>query len=311
MTRIVVIRAGALGDVLLSLPALRALRRRYPDATIDAVGYPDNWQVAGSLVDRIISIDSPMFSGLYTPDGDSRLIEWLRGADLVVAWTVRDPGSALRAADAGEVIWISPLPPPACHAAVWLAQSAMGSDAGAFVRRHWRLELRPEEIREARRLLADLGLERPIILHPGAGAAWKRWPAERFAHVAWQLRSQRREVLLVAGPADEAPVHAVQPTGRPFPVARDLPLRTLAALLSLGDCYLGNDSGITHLAAMAGARTVALFGPTDPALWSPLGPATVLRGCTSTTRQQGKIRVCHDPSCLESIGEETVLRAIV
>ena len=73
------------------------------------------------------------------------------------------------------------------------------------------------------------------------------------------------------GPADEsaaAPLAALPGAV----VARDLPLRVLAGRLAGAGLYLGNDSGVSHLAAAAGAPTLALFGPTDPAVWSPVGP---------------------------------------
>jgi heptosyltransferase-2 len=109
-----------------------------------------------------------------------------------------------------------------------------------------------------------------IAIHPGSGSPSKNWPADRFAAVARAL-SPHRPWLLIAGPADAA---AVAPLAqRPGAiVARDLPLRVLGALLARARLYIGNDSGITHLAAAYGAPTLALFGPTDPAQWSPVGP---------------------------------------
>jgi heptosyltransferase-3 len=104
--------------------------------------------------------------------------------------------------------------------------------------------------------------------------------------------------VLVQGPADEEAVAMVLGTigGDVPPVLSGLPVCDLAALLSLCAAYLGNDSGVTHLAAAAGTPAVALFGPTDPAVWGPRGPrATILRG------EQGR---------LESISVEMVVEAL-
>jgi heptosyltransferase-2 len=106
-----------------------------------------------------------------------------------------------------------------------------------------------------------------LAVHPGSGSRAKNWPLERFTETASRL-SPERPWLLVAGPAEE---ELDAPPGARL--ARNLPLRTLGALLARAGLFLGNDSGISHLAAACGTRTLALFGPTDPAQWAPVGPA--------------------------------------
>ena len=83
------------------------------------------------------------------------------------------------------------------------------------------------------------------------------------------------------GPADDDAA-ALLETVPGACVARDLPLRVLAALLARAGAYVGNDSGVTHLAAASGAPTIALFGPTDPRVWAPLGPRRRGRRAAST-----------------------------
>jgi ADP-heptose:LPS heptosyltransferase len=106
-----------------------------------------------------------------------------------------------------------------------------------------------------------------LAVHPGSGSRVKNWPFDRFIETARRL-SPGRPWLLVLGPAED--------DVRPPPdarLARDLPLRTLGAVLARAGLFLGNDSGVTHLAAACGTRTLALFGPTDPAQWAPVGGA--------------------------------------
>jgi heptosyltransferase-2 len=111
-----------------------------------------------------------------------------------------------------------------------------------------------------------------VAVHPGSGSPAKNWPCERFAAVARKL-SPGRPCLLVLGPAE-----AAAPPFEGAIAARSWPVRALGAALSRAGVFLGNDSGISHLAAAAGAPTLALFGPTDPAIWAPVGPrATSLR----------------------------------
>jgi ADP-heptose:LPS heptosyltransferase len=89
-------------------------------------------------------------------------------------------------------------------------------------------------------------------------------------------------------------------------VLRDLPLPQLAAKLAAAALYIGNDSGVTHLAAAAGAPTIALFGPTDPATWAPIGTVRVLRHCDARASVPRQIRVC-EGDCLERITVAEVL----
>jgi heptosyltransferase-2 len=107
-------------------------------------------------------------------------------------------------------------------------------------------------------------------LHPGSGSLRKNWPADRFAALV-ALVSRDRPWLLVEGPADAAPAAELARVPRACR-AQGLPPRILGALLSQAGAYVGNDSGVTHLAAAWGAPTLGLFGPTSPDVWAPLGP---------------------------------------
>jgi len=113
-----------------------------------------------------------------------------------------------------------------------------------------------------------------LVVQPGSGSASKNWPAEQFAATieAVRLRLGLPTVVL-AGPADAAAIQRLSHlTARPVPVLADLPLLVVAAVLLRARAYLGNDSGLAHLAGQLGLPTLALFGPTDPELWRPLGP---------------------------------------
>jgi ADP-heptose:LPS heptosyltransferase len=117
-----------------------------------------------------------------------------------------------------------------------------------------------------------IGRREVIVLQPGAGSAAKAWPG--FAVLARRLRSASMSVVALAGPADAAAVEALvaaEALDRDA-LARDWPLPRIAALFSLARAAVGNDSGPTHLAAAVGCPTVAVFGPTDPDRWAPVGP---------------------------------------
>jgi hypothetical protein len=138
--------------------------------------------------------------------------------------------------------------------------------------------LRLDEV-EKHRALYGLGLDAVpaggfVAIHPGSGGRSKCWPAQRFARVAVDLACRDGVVPLVFfGPADTSAreeFEAAVPPGVEWQPVEMRPLREVLALLSLARGYIGNDSGISHLAARV-CPTVAIFGPSNPQVWSPVG----------------------------------------
>ena len=139
--------------------------------------------------------------------------------------------------------------------------------------------------KKARAALKELGLlisrqpaSRPVVIHVGSGAREKCWPLENFISLGLQLVSRdapRAPVVFVLGPAEierlDKPLLAQ--LRKNFPVLEEPPLETLAGVLATCGRYIGNDSGVSHLAAAVGAPTLALFGPTNPRHFAPLGPS--------------------------------------
>jgi heptosyltransferase-3 len=122
---------------------------------------------------------------------------------------------------------------------------------------------------------------RPIVVHPGSGGRRKCWPLHKFERVVRTLRSEGRDVRWLIGDV-EVETHGealrTRLSGTADVLIEPDPAR-LAEQLAGAAAYLGNDAGPSHLAAAVGTPTVALFGPTDPAVWGPIGPAVVtLRG---------------------------------
>ena len=136
------------------------------------------------------------------------------------------------------------------------------------------LALRPEDVDAARWMASQCGLEpgRYVLLMPGSGSRDKNWPAKNYLELARHL-SLRGAVVAVLGPAEER----LRPVFSTIPNICNPPLGTLGGLARLSAAFIGNDSGVSHLAAASGAPGVVIFGPTDPARWRPAGAVTVLR----------------------------------
>jgi ADP-heptose:LPS heptosyltransferase len=190
----------------------------------------------------------------------------IASAGLVVAWTRGEAAREALESLHPRVLSCDPTPPPeGPHASEWLARALL--PLGLDVRpAPPPLAFTEEELRDARAATSALppGF---LALHPGSGSPSKNWPFPRFVETARRL-ARGAPWLLLLGPAEEA----VTPPPDAL-VARGWPLRRLAAAVSAAGLFLGNDSGASHLAAAAGAPTLALFGPTDPAVWAPIGGA--------------------------------------
>jgi ADP-heptose:LPS heptosyltransferase len=160
-------------------------------------------------------------------------------------------------------------------------------------------ELAPGAARmeEGRRALAGAGGEgRSMVIHPGSGGAAKKWPMKRFLKVAARLEAAGWRVYWSFGEADEDEREAWRAAGSPGTALEEGELGRLAAVLAQADGYLGNDSGVTHLAAAAGCRTLALFGPSDADKWAPKG--------------RGGVRVLRAPAdCMGELSVDAVWAA--
>jgi heptosyltransferase-3 len=300
--RVVVFRPGALGDALLAFPALAALRRAWPDGQLTLVARADVLPVAraAGLCDAAYPYDLPAWSGLWSGGEATGVDPLLRavvgGADAIIAW-LRDPaGDIARALAAlgAKVAIVAPGQPsspshaehvePASgeHVTLYLLRTLAPLGVATTAPEHadpgWRARWLRQGIlvgvARERREPPALPEGRVVALHPGSGGAAKRWPPERFAGLARRLRAARYTPLLIEGPADAAPVAAIGATlaDAPVAVARNLTLMELAQALARCVAYVGNDSGVSHLAGLLGCPTLVLFGPSDPALWAPIGP---------------------------------------
>jgi ADP-heptose:LPS heptosyltransferase len=269
MSRILIVRAGALGDVLLLRPVVASLRRAHIDVTLMAPARSGSVLVGDGSDDaqRLLVWDGcDVARLLLAGDGadDAARRETFGTYDAVLCYS-RSPEIAPRLAALSDRVIAHDPTPRSGHAADWLAQplSALGIP-----------QIVPSKLTplldEADRALLGRLPDRFLAIHPGSGSPRKNWPADRFAALATRL-SNGLPWLLSLGPADEAEAAALRGTASAV-TTRDLPPRRLGALLSRAGLYIGNDSGVSHLAAACGVATVALFGPTDPKTWAPLGP---------------------------------------
>lgn len=258
-------RAGALGDLLLLRRAVASLHASghvvhllAPDGPAGALRGPGPSEVPHLLP---WEGSASLFRG-PDPRGAHALpyeaaVAFTRGTDLV---------RNLRAA-IPTVVARDPIPPRDLAAARWYAGAlrVLGvADAGPPA------PIAPSAAEQAAAAAVVCDLPpRFVAVHPGSGSAAKNWPAARFADLLDALGETR--FLLVRGPADDEACRALAARHPGAVLADSLPVRVLGATLAAAGVYVGNDSGVTHLAATFGTPTVALFGPTDARVWAPDG----------------------------------------
>jgi hypothetical protein len=229
-----------------------------------------------AAIGQLLPWESASMSELFTDTGPSRSLRGTLAAfDAAVAYS-RDAGLARHLASIVPRLLVHDPAPPlgSGHAAEWLARavSSLGAPcAGAPPL----LEATSHEREHAAAFVRDLP-DGFLAVHPGSGSPSKSWPADRFSRLVDALAAPR--FLLVEGPADAQAAAALRASHQAAVVARGLTPRILGAVLARAGAFVGNDSGVSHLAAAWGAPTVALFGPTDPGVWSPVGPrVTIVR----------------------------------
>jgi ADP-heptose:LPS heptosyltransferase len=164
---------------------------------------------------------------------------------------------------------------------------------------------------KARQLFAELGIvshEPLLVIHPGSGSRAKCLRPQAMASVVQRLVNDHWQVVLLEGPADRDHVQAtLDLSSRPLPVVRNADLILVASVLTYARMYIGHDSGITHLAALLGIPTLALFGPTDPARWGPRGASVMtLRGAPCQCASWEAVLSCSQRVCLNIVPDRIV-----
>jgi predicted lipopolysaccharide heptosyltransferase III len=328
MRNILVIKLRYLGDVLLATPVFRALRERFPDARISVAV---NAGTEGVLADNP-DLDEVLVVERGPLRAQVRFLRDLRRRrfDAVVDLTDGDrsallgrlTGAPVRVGFNEEHRWRGLLytrvvtSRPSTHRVERDLEAVrpLGIEpkAGPLV-----LQVPASTEEEAARLLREVGIQDDasrgplVMLQPGARYWFKAWPAERFAELADRLAESHGCRVVVGGsPAERDLGEAVCAEARTKPanLAGRTTLCVLAAILKRCALFIGNDNGPMHMAAALGVPVVALFGPSDPAVWGPRGEKAVViykgldcRACFHPTCTRG------DQSCMKLISVDEVL----
>jgi ADP-heptose:LPS heptosyltransferase len=293
--KILVVRGGALGDFILTLPVLAALRRRFPTHSLEILGYkpPASLALASGLADRVSALESPLLAGFFARDGSwsAQAAEYFAGFELIISY-VYDP----------ETIFQSNV--LRCGTAQFLAGPHRPDESSQS--HATRTLLRPLEILgisqadpRPRLVLpgpAEPGALKRLAVHPGSGSAQKNWPETKWAEFLQRLTTETCwHFLLIGGEAEGARCErlaAALPTDR-VRLARNLPPVELAQKMRSCAAFIGHDSGVTHLAAALDLPGLVLWGPSNESVWRPMSD---------------RLRILRFAGGLDALPVETVLR---
>jgi ADP-heptose:LPS heptosyltransferase len=303
--KLLIIHQGALGDFILTLPAIIRLQKYYD--VIDTLSQSGigNLAKALGLVKKSYPLEAAYVASLFTDQIDSKIKTFLTSYANIVLFTLSDQlEQTIRRIASAPVCCISPKPPE--YMRLHLTEFVLENLVNCGL------------IKKADAVVGDIPLPKrsnrskysdKVLLHPGAGSKRKRWPITNFLEVEAMFRADGLKPEFILGPAEEALVDALLRTKRTVHIRMDL--TELAALLNSVGGYIGNDSGASHLAAFLGVPTAVIFGPADPKRWTPVGryvaivrPELECRPCFETEKAN-----CDGSECLHGTTPEKVIEA--
>jgi heptosyltransferase-2 len=281
MKRVLVVRGGAIGDFIFTLPVLEALRMRDPQVEVDILGHAGIAELAVGRrhAANLRRVDGAEWAALFSPGG--RLAEaerrYLAGFDETFCiWPDADGviGENLLRAGSVKVVSVDPTPVEGkdVHVVDHIARQC--EKAGLeikFREPHLYPSVRDRVWAEHYMRISGAG-DRPLLaLSPGSGSPSKNWPVQHYATLARDWMRRSGHALIVTGPAEETLAGELRDSlgeDGVFFLSNE-PLPCMAATIERCEGFVGNDSGITHIAAAVRTPTLAIFGRTNPAIWRP------------------------------------------
>jgi heptosyltransferase III len=269
---VLILHTGALGDFILAWPLILALGRIHPQSRIIVVTHASK----GALAEAALHVESAdieqgwhaLFgAGMPPPERPAKLIE---AAHAIYNFVSPDDAALKPLAPQAQIATLRPTPPAdyAKHASQHLLDQLAKTPPVKSAVEQMLKSINLRGISTGRSHDGD------VVVHPGSGSRDKCWPVERFLKVIERLRRNRKEVRVLLGEVEmerfsDAEVKALEGAAS---VRRPGTYLELFNELRTASLFIGNDSGPSHLAGVMGLPTIALFGPTDPAVWKPMGP---------------------------------------
>ncbi len=316
--KLLIIHQGAIGDIVSIFPAIIRLKEKF--CRIDAICKKSIGKLASSLklIEIFYPVEAAFFSSVFSGKADSRIIDILRSYDEIILFSYSQELESIISGIVNRKIYrIHPRPDASLE--IHILNHVLNRLAENRLIRNSNWNAASPENDYFKRLREQKEPPPPldhlkILIHPGSGSARKNWKPSSFIKIFNKIESLGMNPEIILGPAEhnlyEIFVRSL-PAGSEVHVLSDL--GDLVTILSLSAGFIGNDSGISHLAAFTGIPTVVIFGPSSPKRWKPFGRSVeVLRSETdcSPCFETGKSD-CKEMKCLERITPEVVINAFL
>jgi ADP-heptose:LPS heptosyltransferase len=300
--------SGALGDFITTIPAISYWIKHNENMRLIMLGDPliGKFATETGTVHGFLDVNQSRYAALFSDRLGQEISKLLAPFSQAIAFADDDSPLIANLHTAGiECLSQPPYPSKRMHVVDYHLSLFTKVSKLTQEEKTPRIKIPPNTIAESDPIIPlDTRL---IAIHPGSGSVKKNWPFERFLSVADHFRAKARPIVWIAGPAEK---------GLVFPETDYLfvnqPLLALARLLCRCELFIGNDGGITHLAAALGCRTIALFGPSDPVVWAPRGNKVTIvykNSPCSPCHLDSSSSCTGDQSCLNDISVQHVLSA--
>jgi ADP-heptose:LPS heptosyltransferase len=302
-----VYHTGALGDFITAVPALSLWKARNKNHRLVLLGNPAVGEFAkdAGVVDDYGDVDDYSFLPLFLDDFSPDVNKILSPFHAAILFAAPDSPviSNFKQSGIKKLFWQPPFPASRTPAVDYHLSLFTDPQSLEQAEKVPRFTFPETLLKKSLNVIPEH--QTPVALHPGSGSRKKNWPFERWLLLAESLRKKRIPLVWLLGPAERR----VAVPSHDYAVVNQ-PLSLCAALLSRCRAFVGNDSGMAHLAAAAGCRTVALFGPSDPAVWAPRGRDVRViykpKPCSPCHRSATAPLSC-DKDCMRAITVEKVL----
>lgn len=315
MKKLLIIHQGALGDFIMTFPVMIALRQVY--SQIDALCQQKLGELARelNLIDKSYALESSAIAPLYGPHPDrvdTQTAARLQSYDGIILFSFSRRIQANIEQVAGcPILRIPPRPPTGekNHVSrfLWghLVRAGFIQGIEPPIHPSAFLQISPRPCRTP----SDSA---PVLIHPGSGSRKKNWPLKNFIRLERRLRKDKLRAEFILGPAEmDLREELAQPRTHGLIVHIVDDLLEILTLLKGACGFIGNDSGLSHLAAIIGLPVTVVFGPSDPDRWKPLGPvvAVVRPDLDCSPCHEDNETPCDSPKCFKEISPQMVYTA--